>query len=425
MDVQATTDSPLSTGADTIAIGIFDGEAVAHELPGGGLSELIASGEASTELGRTTVLHAPEGRLILAGLGARERFDAERARVGAAAAEGRAAELATGSLCWELPHHVGDEVAEGLVEGTLLHAYRFERYNADPAPRGLERLLISAHHDVSEPVRTATVMALAQNRARDLGNTPANDLTPVLLAQYARERAGQLSGVSVTVMDEQQIRDAGMGAFAAVARGSDEPAQLIALEYEGPAADRSARLGLIGKAVTFDSGGLALKPSSDMHEMKFDMCGGAAVIEAIGALYKLRAPVRVLGIVGATENMPSGHAVRPGDIVRALDGTTIEIENPDAEGRLVLADCISHARASGCGRLIDVATLTGAIVTALGSTYAGMMANDDAWAAVVTGAAQRAGEPVWRMPLHEHYAEMVKGRYAQPSTAPSAARLRR
>jgi leucyl aminopeptidase len=202
-----------------------------------------------------------------------------------------------------------------------------------------------------------------------------------------------------------------MGAFAAVAQGSDQSARLIRLDYAGT--DGGPLIALIGKAVTFDSGGISLKPAGTMHEMKFDMCGGAAVIEAIGALADLGAPVRVLGLIGATENLPSGAAVKPGDIVRALDGTTVEVNNTDAEGRLVLADCISYARREGAERLVDVATLTGGIVVALGSVYAGVMSNDEAWCTEVQRASARTGELVWRMPLHTEYADMIKGRYAQ------------
>jgi leucyl aminopeptidase len=213
-------------------------------------------------------------------------------------------------------------------------------------------------------------------------------------------------------MDGAAIRAAGMGAFTAVAQGSAQDPRLIALSYDGPGAS-GERLGLVGKGITFDSGGISIKPASKMYEMKFDMCGAAAVIEAVAALAELQAPVRVLGVVGAAENLPSGTAVKPGDIVTAVDGTTIEVNNTDAEGRLVLADCLSYARREGCGRLIDAATLTGGIVVALGSTYAGLMCNDDALASVVKAGAEQTGELVWRMPLHEDYREMVKGRYAQ------------
>src|SRR5205085_3427155 len=214
-------------------------------------------------------------------------------------------------------------------------------------------------------------------------------------------------GMAVEVWDEARIRDAGMGAFAAVAQGSVEDARMIVVHYEG--APDGPLLGLVGKAITFDSGGLSLKPRDQMIEMKFDMSGGAAVIEAIGALNQLGIPVRVLGVVGATENLPSGGSTRPGDIVRALDGTTIEINNTDAEGRLVLADCISYARREGCERLVDIATLT-AVDAALGSTYAGLMCNDDGWARLVEECGAETGELVWRLPLHQEFAEMIKGR---------------
>ncbi len=411
MHAEATTDSPLATGADTVVVGVFEGENVAHDLPGGELTALLDSGEARREFRKLAVTRADGVRVILIGLGDRARFDDERARAAAATAHGRAREMGAGTLCWEVPHHVGDEVVEGLVHGTVLHAYRFERYKRSEDSRRVDRLLLSAHHDVSEPVRLARIVVEAQNRARDLGNTPANDLPPAALAQYAEEMAGR-HGVGFSALDEDAIRAAGMGAFAAVAQGSAQSARLIRLDYDG-ASGQGPLIGLIGKAVTFDSGGISLKPAGSMHEMKFDMCGGAAVIEAIAALAELRAPVRVLGLIGATENLPSGTAIKPGDIIRALDGTTVEINNTDAEGRLVLADCIAHAKAEGAERLVDVATLTGGVVVALGSTYAGLMSNDEAWAANVESAADRTGEIVWRLPLHPDYADMIKGRYGQ------------
>ena len=419
MQVEATTAGPLDSGADTIVVGVFEGEDVAHDLPGDPLEALLASGEAQRECGRLAVTHADGTRAILIGLGSRGKFDGERARVAAGVAHRRAREIGATTMCWEVPHHVGDDVVEGLVQGTLLHAYRFDRYkpnSEDSRGRQVQTLVLSAHHDIAEPVRAATIVTAAQNRARDLGNTPANDLPPAALAGYAQELAGRL-GIQATVLDETAIREAGMGAFAAVAQGSDEQARLIRLEYAGsgtgPGDGDVPLIALVGKAVTFDSGGISLKPAATMHEMKFDMCGGAAVIEAVGALAELRAPVRVLGLIGATENLPSGHAVKPGDIVRAFDGTTVEVNNTDAEGRLVLADCISYARREGVQRLVDVATLTGGIVVALGSTYAGMMSNDDAWAGRIHDAGQHTGELVWRMPLHRDYADMIKGRYAE------------
>jgi leucyl aminopeptidase len=412
VEITSTTDGPFETGADTVAIGVFEGKDVSHDTPDKALGALLASGEARRELGRVAVTHTQGKRAILVGLGPRERFGAEPARAAAAAALRRARELGTRSLCWEAPHKIDDATIGALVEGTLLRDYRFDRYKR-PSGSGsgaLAQLSISAHHDVSAPVQRAHVVARAQNRARDLGNTPANDLTPSALAGYARAAAEGLQALSVTVMDEAEIREAGMGAFAAVAQGSAQDARLIHLEYRGGA---SETLGLVGKAVTFDTGGISLKPAAKMFEMKFDMLGGAAVIEAICALAELRAPVHVVGVVGATENMPGGGAVKPGDVVTALNGTTVEINNTDAEGRLVLADCLTYALRAGADRLVDVATLTGGVVVALGSVYTGLMSNDDAWAAMVQRAAEATGELAWRLPLHESYAEMVKGRYAQ------------
>ena len=408
MLVEATTEAPLRTDADTIVIGVFEDENVPHDIGDGVLGGLLASGEARREFKHLAVAHAEGRRLILVGLGPRASFDGERARVAAAVAEGRARELAPRALCWELPHHVGEEVVAGLVQGTLLHAYRFERYKpALEKDQPAKRLVISAHDEIADAVSRAATVTAAQNRARDLANTPGNDLTPERLAAHAQ----RLEGVSVEVWNEEEIGRAGMGAFAAVAQGSLQDARLIRLQYDGRA--DGPWLGLIGKAVTFDSGGLSLKPSAKMGEMKADMSGGAAVIEAIGALAQHNTPVRVLGVVGATENLPSGASVKPGDIVRALDGTTIEVTNTDAEGRLVLADCISYARREGCERLVDIATLTGGIVVALGSTYAGLMSNDDQWADQVAASAAGTGELIWRMPLHPQYADMIEGTYAQ------------
>ncbi|HSD76908.1 MAG TPA: M17 family metallopeptidase, partial [Solirubrobacteraceae bacterium] len=282
-----------------------------------------------------------------------------------------------------------------------------------------EKLLVSDHRDRSAAVHAAAVGAEAQNRARDLQNTPANDMTPAALGERARALAGELAHVTAAVGDAAGLAARGMGAFLAVAQGSSVPPALIVLRYEHPDADASRPLlGLVGKAVTFDTGGLSLKPAASMSDMKFDMSGGAAVLEAVGAIARLGIPLRIVAVVGATENMPSGTAIHPGDIVRAAAGTTIQVDNTDAEGRLVLADCLLHARELGAQRLVDVATLTGAITVALGPAYAGLMSNDDAWAAEVEAAAAASGELVWRLPLHREYADMVKGRYADLTNAP-------
>jgi leucyl aminopeptidase len=413
--VSATTSAVLSLPADTVAIGLFAGERIAHDGADGALQALVDRGEASSAFEHLAVAHAGDRRVLLVGLGDRSGFGGDRARSGAAVAYGRAVELGTRTLAWEVPDGVGDAVPEALVEGTVLAAYRFDRYRRPSEtvrPGAIEELIISARNDVTDVVESAAVIATAQNRARELGNRPANDLTPSALAGYALELASTRPALRVSVIDEAEIRALGMGGFAAVAQGSEQPAKLIRIDYDG-AGEREPRLALVGKAVTFDTGGLWLKPAPKMHEMKFDMAGGAAVLETVAALADLHAPVRVMAIVGATENMISGASVKPGDIVTALDGTTIEINNTDAEGRLVLADCITHARREGADRIIDIATLTGGVVTALGSFYAGLMSNNDELAGQLLRVGERVGEPLWRLPLHAFYADMVRGRYAQ------------
>jgi leucyl aminopeptidase len=407
MRVSSTTSSLVDTGADTLVVGVFDGETVAHDVEDRALQRLIDAGEARTAFRHLAVAHAAGRRWLLVGLGPRSAFDPERARIASAVVLGRAHELGSRRLCWELPHHVDDATAGALVEGTVLAAYRFTRYKR-PAndDHAIEELTVSAHHDVSGAVDAAAVVAQAATLARDLQNTPANDMTPAALADAARA----LEGVAVEVHGRDFLLERRMGAFAAVAQGSDTDPALIVMRYDGSGATGPV-LGLIGKAVTFDTGGISIKPAAKMHEMKFDMSGGAAVVAAVGAIARLRLPVRVIGVVGATENMPSGHAMRPGDIVTAANGTTIEINNTDAEGRLVLGDCITHAIGLGAERLVDIATLTGGIVTALGSAFAGVMSNDDGWCAEVQAAGARTGERVWRLPLDQAYDDAIKGQY--------------
>jgi leucyl aminopeptidase len=235
-------------------------------------------------------------------------------------------------------------------------------------------------------------------------------MTPTALGRRAQELADELDALTVTVEGREEIEARGMGSFASVTHGSDEEPALITMRYEGAGA-RGPVLGFVGKAVTFDTGGISIKPSAKMAEMKFDMSGGAAVVEAVGAVARLGLPAKLVAVVGATENMPSGHATKPGDIVRAMNGVTIEVNNTDAEGRLVLADCLAHAIAEGAQRVVDLATLTGAILVSLGSTHAGLFSNDDDWAGRVEEAARASGEEVWRLPLHPEYADAIKGRY--------------
>jgi leucyl aminopeptidase len=383
--------------ADTRVVPVFESETL-----DGPLQALVDSGEAKAAAKKTAVFHEGDRRVILVGAGKRESADAERLRVAAAAAAARAKELGSKGLAWEVPDVAG--ATTGVVQGTLLALYAFDMFKSKKDDSSVEALELVG--GVDDEARAAQIEADAQNAARDLQNLPANVATP----QYLAKRARKLEGVEVEVLGREEIEARGMGALAAVAQGSYAEPQLIVMRYDG--GGDGPQLGFVGKAVTFDSGGISIKPAGKMHEMKFDMSGGAAVIEAIGAIAQLGLPAKVVGVVAATENMPSGRSMRPGDIVSAMTGVTIEINNTDAEGRLILADALAYAVEQGAERLVDLATLTGAILVALGHTYAGYFSNDDDWYATVDAAGRATGELGWRFPLHPEYEESTKGRYA-------------
>jgi leucyl aminopeptidase len=384
--------------ADTRVVPVFEKEAL-----DGALQALVDSGEAKAALKKTAVFHEDGKRVILTGAGKRADANAETIRVAAAAAAARAKELGSTGLAWEVPDVAG--ATTGIVHGTVLALYSFDKFksNNDNGSKSETLELVGGSEDEAA---AATVEAEAQNAARDLQNLPANVATP----QFLTERARELEGVEVEVLGRDEIVERGMGALAAVAQGSEAEPQLIVMRYDG--GGDGPHLGYVGKAVTFDTGGISIKPAGKMHEMKFDMSGGAAVIEAIGAIARLGLPAKVTGVIAATENMPSGNAVRPGDIVTAMNGVTIEVNNTDAEGRLVLADALCYAVEQGAERLVDLATLTGAILVALGHTYCGYFSNDDDWFGAVDAAGQATGELGWRLPLHAEYEEATKGRYA-------------
>ncbi len=425
MDVSWSTLPAAQTDADTVALGLFEGEGAPAGAPAAVLS-LLDSGEAKTSPKSLALAHADGKRWLLVGLGKRESFGAEDARVGAALVRERARELSCAQLCWRTPTD-DEDVAGALVEGTLLADYSFDSFKSGKPEQGSEdgqkrllELIVCGEGDRAAAVQRAAVLARAVNEARDLQNRPANDLTPSALGEHAKRLAEEIEGLSVEVEGRDGLHRRGMGAFAAVAQGSYEEPALIVLRYEPADASATDRpvLGIVGKAVTFDSGGISLKPGAKMAEMKFDMSGGAAAISAIAAIARLGLPVRIVGVVGATENLPSGRSVKPGDIVTASNGKTIEVNNTDAEGRLVLADCLCHAVSLGAERIVDLATLTGAVIVALGSTYAGLMANDDELAQRIAAAGERSGEIVWRLPLHREYEELIKGKYGDLDNAP-------
>jgi leucyl aminopeptidase len=413
--------APQETSADTLCIGLFEDEgppAALDQAIGGDLGRLMSSGEAKGTFKKTALLH-PEGsippsRVISVGLGKRDEFVAERARLAAAAGLGRAKEAGARSISWAVPEGVDQRsTAVALIEGVLLADYHFDRYKTgkeeDSEPDGVEELELVAGEDVGKAVEEAALVADAQNTTRDLQNLPSNELTPTRLAEHALRRGSDIDGLEVEAFGPDKIKELGMGGLVAVAQGSYQEPRLIVMRYQG---NGKGQLGLVGKAVTFDTGGISIKPSSKMEEMKMDMSGGGAVIEASAAIARLGLPVSVLTVVPATENMPSGRSVKPGDIITISNGKTVEVNNTDAEGRLILADALSYASSSGVERIVDLATLTGAIITALGSTYAGLFSNDDDLAGAVQLAGESSGEIVWRMPLHPDYKELTRGKVA-------------
>jgi leucyl aminopeptidase len=402
--------------ADLLVVGLYDGE----ELP----PELASSPGAADAKGafkKLALLHPERPTRVLAiGLGRRNGMDAERARVAAALGARKAVELDATSLAWLLPESDEDgPIAAALVTGTILGAYRFDRFRStdpdDPPPPAVESLTLLAPAAVAEAARAARVCAEAQNRARDLQSLPSNIATPSHLAGRAAEIAAGSDAVSVEVLGREEIATKGMGGLVAVSQGTSEEPRLIVLRYAGGGSGPT--LGLVGKGVTFDTGGISIKPSAGMEEMKMDMSGAAAVLEAVAAIAELGLSVNLVAVVPATENMPSGTAIKPGDIITQYNGKTVEVNNTDAEGRLILADALAYAVELGAERIVDLATLTGAVLVALGSTYAAVISNDDALAAAVEEAGKATGELVWRLPLHPEYKELTKGTVADLTNA--------
>ncbi len=417
------TDTPPDRCAcDLLALpvpepGTLHGEAADVDRAVKGRLVEIASAEGFTgKPNRTVLLHFPDGparRILLVGVG-REPAPERLRRYGAVAIrrarELRATRVALATSVGEGLGGTPDEAVRAVAEGAGLGAYAFTRYRkAENDAEVAEAIVIARRGDremLGRTIRDADVAVRATYRARDLVNEPANVLTPSALAEIAKEVADQ-SGLEHRVIDYEEARAMGMGLFAAVAQGSTQPPKFIVLEYRPNGARRT--VALVGKGITFDSGGLSIKTASGMKTMKGDMAGAAAVVAAMGALRDLGVSVRVLGIAAATENMINGAAMRPGDIVRGLSGLTVEITNTDAEGRLVLADGLAYAVRAGADEVIDVATLTGAAVVALGDWTAGVMGNNQPLIDRLLSAAASTGEQLWQLPLYEEFLDAMRG----------------
>jgi leucyl aminopeptidase len=414
MKVEVKQVDLAAVGAELAVVGLFEG---------GGLPSEIASapgaGAARSGFKKLSVLR-PEGfpLVLVVGLGEREEFDVEKLRVAAAGAAKEAGRLEAGSLAWALPETDDDAgAAEALVTGTILASYRFDRFKSDHDSPRLESLILLGPEVLRTAARTAQIAAKAQNRARDLQNIPANVATPSFLAARAEEIAAGSDALSTETLGRAELEAKGMGGILAVSQGGPQEPKLVVLRYRGGGSGPT--LAVVGKGVTFDTGGISLKPGAGMQEMKMDMSGAAAVLEAVAAIAELELPLDLIALVPTTENMPSGTAIKPGDIITQYNGKTVEVNNTDAEGRLILADALVYAVELGAERIIDLATLTGAVTIALGSTYAAVIANDDELADEVIAAGERSGELTWRLPLHSEYKELMKGKVADLSNLAS------
>jgi leucyl aminopeptidase len=408
---------PLNqTIADLSVAGLFDGDDLPRYL---GL--MFGASFVKADFEKLSLLHSDDpGRGLVVGLGKRDESDAERLRLAAAVVAKEAGKLGAATLAWLLPDSDDDEAtASALVTGTILASYRFDRFRstdpAEPPPPRLESLTLLAPAEVAEAAEAARICAEAQNRARDLQSLPSNVATPSFLSRRSREIASHHEGVTAEVLGREEIVAREMGGLVAVSQGTEEEPKLIVLRYAGGGSGPT--LGLVGKGVTFDTGGISLKPSASMHEMKMDMSGAAAVLEAVGAIAELGLAIDLIAVVPSTENMPSGTAIKPGDVITQYNGKTVEVNNTDAEGRLILADALAYAVELGAERIVDLATLTGAVLIALGSTYAAVISNNDDLATEVERAGEATGELVWRLPLHPEYKELTKGTVADLTNA--------
>jgi leucyl aminopeptidase len=422
-ELEIELSAPGGGSPDAVALVLAEDDKTPRTEAGVGdqLRQLADDGELHGELGRTVLLHtngaSTARRVVVAGVGKRAEVDADALRTAAAAVARRLRDVG-GTLAWTLDDSLPlslDEQARAVVEGAVLGAYSPGRWKTDQRARKPIDKIVLYGADGEEVAKRAAIVAKWVNWARDLANSPPNELTPADLAERAAELAGP--NLQVTALDPQQIDELGMGALSAVGRASVNGPRLIVLRYDPPNAQGDDVLGLVGKAITFDAGGISLKPALKMYDMKGDMAGGAAVIAGTAAAAELELPVRILTVVAAAENLVSGESFRPGDILRAANGKTIEITNTDAEGRLVLADALWYTRREGATHVLDFATLTGAMEVALGDLYAGLFANDDAWRDDILAAAEASGDHTWPFPLHRRYRRYVDSSYADMKNA--------
>ena len=434
MEIKVVKDDVTQLKVPALVVNLFKGVKSPGGATGavdkaldGAISQLIEEGEIKGNKGEHTLIHtfgkvAP-ARVLVLGLGKPEGFDQNTVREVMAGVcrylrrlgVERAATIAHGSGIAGLEARVS---GEAIAEGSALGLYQFKNYRSKDEDSGgeLKELLIVEREaakvkELKAGVKRGKVLAEAAILARDMINEPANVMTPTRIAEIAQQVAEEGS-LGIKVLERDQMEELGMGALLGVARGSDQPPKFIVLEYSGDPGAPSNNLGLVGKGITFDTGGISIKPAAGMEDMKGDMAGAASVVGAMQAIAHLKPTINVTGIIAATENMPGGSAQRPGDVVRSMSGKTIEVINTDAEGRLVLADALIYARQMGITRLVDIATLTGAVVVALGHACSGVMGNDQELIDQTIRAGQSTGERIWQLPMYDDYKDQIKSNVA-------------
>ena len=430
MEIKVIAGDIAQIEADAIVVNLFEGveqpsgaTAAVDKALDGVISSLISRGEIKGKSGEVSIVHTfeklPSRMVAIAGLGKRQDFNVDKIR-GITGEFCRALRKLNCHKIATILHGAGiggvelEASAEAITEGALLGLYSFTKYKK-PEYEDVEEMLIVVREKEKVPILESAVdkgkvVAEATTLARDMVNEPANYMTPSQMAEAAKEIASKYN-LEFKVFDREDMEAMGMGALLGVAKGSNQPPKLITLAYKGDERSEKA-LGFLGKGITFDSGGISIKPSEGMGEMKDDMAGAAAVMTALGAIAQLKPKINVTAIIPTTENLPSGTALKPGDVLKAMNGKTIEVISTDAEGRLILADALSYAQKIGLSPLIDLATLTGACRVALGTLYSGLFGNNQDLVDKVIRAAERAGERMWQMPMPEEYKEQNKSEIA-------------
>jgi leucyl aminopeptidase len=428
MQVETRSGRVDTEAAEAVVLTHCEGEALARQdaavldqALGGALKGLLQSKEFEGKANEVALFHTqgkvPAKRIILVGLGKKKDLGLDQIRQAMGHAAKRVRQAKAGSFTVALPAVTPRgsspvEVAQAMVEGAILGTYQFTVYRSEPANREIASMSILAPQkaqirQLAEGIRRGRATAEATVFVRDLCNHPSNVMTPTKIANEAKAVAKE-TGVSVKILEQQEMEELGMGALLGVAKGSHEPPKFIILQYHGSKKKDDRPVVLVGKTITFDTGGISLKPAENMEQMKADMTGGAEVLATMRAAARLKLPLNLISILPVAENMPGGRAMRPGDVVKTLSGKTVEVQNTDAEGRLILSDGLAYATRFKPAALIDIATLTGACVVALGQFAIGMFGTDARLKESIRKAGVRAGERVWEMPLWDEYFEQLK-----------------